>query len=181
MAEFYSARGWEIPPLPWTNLSPPFSCSIQPLISECHLSSFYLIEFLEHLFRWLPRCRKPALVFRIYQSTPLPNELESTRLAAAQDLRYLNPPLGLSREQFDDAVRALLRTLPVFQELLALVETDGLRNGIGRKVVDKIYAVSDGNFESERSWSNIREWLIHFFRFRAEPHEYRIVAGTQDD
>ena len=25
MAEFYSARGWEIPPLPWTNLSPPFS------------------------------------------------------------------------------------------------------------------------------------------------------------
>ena len=27
MAEFYSARGWEIPPLPWTNLSPPFSDS----------------------------------------------------------------------------------------------------------------------------------------------------------
>ena len=27
MAEFYSARGWEIPPLPWTNLSPPFSAS----------------------------------------------------------------------------------------------------------------------------------------------------------
>ena len=25
MAEFYSARSWEIPPLPWTNLSPPFS------------------------------------------------------------------------------------------------------------------------------------------------------------
>ncbi len=25
MAEFYSARGWEIPPLPWTNLSPPLS------------------------------------------------------------------------------------------------------------------------------------------------------------
>ena len=25
VAEFYSARSWEIPPLPWTNLSPPFS------------------------------------------------------------------------------------------------------------------------------------------------------------
>ena len=25
MAEFYSTRSWEIPPLPWTNLSPPFS------------------------------------------------------------------------------------------------------------------------------------------------------------
>ena len=30
VAEFYSARGWEIPPLPWTNLSPPFS-AIRPL------------------------------------------------------------------------------------------------------------------------------------------------------
>ena len=28
MAEFYSARGWEIPPLPWTNLSPPFSATL---------------------------------------------------------------------------------------------------------------------------------------------------------
>ena len=28
MAEFYAARSWEIPPLPWTNLSPPFSVGI---------------------------------------------------------------------------------------------------------------------------------------------------------
>ena len=28
VAEFYSARGWEIPPLPWTNLSPPFSAGL---------------------------------------------------------------------------------------------------------------------------------------------------------
>ena len=36
VAEFYSARGWEIPPLPWTNLSPPFSGEIEfsPMIAE---------------------------------------------------------------------------------------------------------------------------------------------------
>ncbi len=34
MAEFYSARGWEIPPLPWTNLSPPFSISHRSLQVE---------------------------------------------------------------------------------------------------------------------------------------------------
>ena len=33
MAEFYSARGWEIPPLPWTNLSPPFSLTVHRLRS----------------------------------------------------------------------------------------------------------------------------------------------------
>ena len=31
MAEFYAARSWEIPPLPWTNLSPPFSHSTDQL------------------------------------------------------------------------------------------------------------------------------------------------------
>ena len=34
MAEFYAARGWEIPPLPWTNLSPPFS---DLLLGAAHL------------------------------------------------------------------------------------------------------------------------------------------------
>ena len=34
MAEFYSARGWEIPPLPWTNLSPPFS--LHPNLAELY-------------------------------------------------------------------------------------------------------------------------------------------------
>ena len=34
MAEFYSARGWEIPPLPWTNLSPPFSEDTTTIVIE---------------------------------------------------------------------------------------------------------------------------------------------------
>ena len=34
MAEFYSARGWEIPPLPWTDLSPPFSPDGDPWVAN---------------------------------------------------------------------------------------------------------------------------------------------------
>ena len=41
MAEFYSARGWEIPPLPWTNLSPPFSQIDHILVSP---GGVFLIE-----------------------------------------------------------------------------------------------------------------------------------------
>ena len=39
MAEFYSARDWEIPPLPWTNLSPPFSheAGYKNLLSHCYI------------------------------------------------------------------------------------------------------------------------------------------------
>ena len=35
MAEFYSARGWEIPPLPWTNLSPPFGHGLYQADLKC--------------------------------------------------------------------------------------------------------------------------------------------------
>ena len=71
--------------------------------------------------------------------------------------------------------------MPVFQKILALVEADELRNGVGREVVDKIYTFDDSSFDSEQHWSNIREWLIYFFRLRAVTHEYRIVAGVQDN
>ena len=51
MAEFYSARGWEIPPLPWTNLSPPFSDRSGQIIGGASpiSSAFYAEENLEQL------------------------------------------------------------------------------------------------------------------------------------
>ena len=52
MAEFYSARGWEIPPLPWTNLSPPFSSGrggakmrhLCPLVGYSEGRGMYVVE-----------------------------------------------------------------------------------------------------------------------------------------
>ena len=44
MAEFYSARGWEIPPLPWTNLSPPFSGLPEDLIGHWSKRRAAIIE-----------------------------------------------------------------------------------------------------------------------------------------
>ena len=44
MAEFYSARGWEIPPLPWTNLSPPFSGDHWDFKREPHVKTGDLIK-----------------------------------------------------------------------------------------------------------------------------------------
>ena len=40
VAEFYSARGWEIPPLPWTNLSPPFSLLGKIGVPQACVSAF---------------------------------------------------------------------------------------------------------------------------------------------
>lgn len=129
--------------------------------------------------KWIPRCRKPELIFRIYQSANLPNELESTLTGAADDLRFLNPPGGLSLGEFHQAIVEALRTHPLFSELLSLVERDELRNGVGRRLIEKYRNDSTDEFHAEHAWSNVREWLMYFFKLRAEPHEYRIVAGTQ--
>ena len=55
MAEFYSARSWEIPPLPWTNLSPPFSRRLARVSEEkrersflCQLASCSPTELRSH-------------------------------------------------------------------------------------------------------------------------------------
>ena len=53
MAEFYSARGWEIPPLPWTNLSPPFSQKIGALDQAAPLAGWDLPEAFITLRRLL--------------------------------------------------------------------------------------------------------------------------------
>ena len=47
MAEFYSARGWEIPPLPWTNLSPPFSPEVG------HIHHEYRMRHKSGAWRWV--------------------------------------------------------------------------------------------------------------------------------
>ena len=41
MAEFYSARSWEIPPLPWTNLSSPFSVHLRFQINFNEVTVLY--------------------------------------------------------------------------------------------------------------------------------------------
>ena len=65
MAEFYSARGWEIQPLPWTNLSPPFSPHLETEIVKRsdRVTGFVVLPkrwIVERSIAWLNRCRRLA-------------------------------------------------------------------------------------------------------------------------
>ncbi len=131
--------------------------------------------------KWLPNCRKPQLIFRLYTSGHLRGELSSMASAAEEDLRFLNPPNGLDSVEFDEFVRQLLRSLPLFEELLRLVARDELVNGVGRRLIQSLEKSNLTEEELENYWSNVREWLIHFYKFRAEASEFRIVAGMRDE
>ncbi|GEM_PF-2910276 len=131
--------------------------------------------------RWLPNCIKPELVYRAYRSKQLTGEIEATRQAAYDDLRFLNPPIGLNREQFSVFIQHALRSMPLFEELLRLVERDELVNGIGRDLINQMYGDERTTRPGEAFWPNVREWLMHFFGLRAEPHDYRIVAGSKSN
>ena len=74
MAEFYSARGWEIPPLPWTNLSPPFS--VRARIWEMGHGGGYLLSCSHRLEHDVPventlAMLEEALEYGVY---PLPED-----------------------------------------------------------------------------------------------------------
>ena len=93
MAEFYSARGWEIPPLPWTNLSPPFSdvddtgrCNILFRIHgrvqrECHVVLTCCRGHLNLDDERSPRCQRPEeLTYRSVASRGLSWRKQVARL-----------------------------------------------------------------------------------------------------
>ena len=97
-------------------------CSIQPLISECHLSSFYLIEFLEHLFRLMLRKKTVFMVEHVpaertqrqhlVQRQKLPSGSLPTVPRAAHVALYWKPREGgrkilVPHEQYERLIKCL--------------------------------------------------------------------------
>ena len=83
MAEFYSARSWEIPPLPWTNLSPPFSAqrlvrtdayqmSFGEIVSMYDDEEIIVDPEFQRLFRWNIG-QKSKLIDPLLLGIPLPS------------------------------------------------------------------------------------------------------------
>ena len=80
MAEFYSARGWEIPPLPWTNLSPPFS--IDKDVKRLGLEQSAAVRFRRRAARQDRQDQCSPMVRRLQQDGPRRGELGAARVPA---------------------------------------------------------------------------------------------------
>lgn len=118
-----------------------------------------------NLESWVPSCRSPADLFRVYQpfgSEVIPTE---TLRAGKLDLAILRPPLGLTADEFKGVIAASLLAIPIFNSIDRFV-IEPRRFGEVREYLQQEFALS--HEESTRAWQTIIRWIRHFLPERYE-------------
>jgi hypothetical protein len=120
---------------------------------------------------WLPTCSRPDLLFNVYDGSIGDMLLSNSRVLAENDLTFLEPPLGLSRQNFEAFVGAMLRQVRWIQDLDRQTN-EGLTDHQAVITIAQSLPANHG-FSPEALWNVTKEWLVYFF-----PNEYdRIPAG----
>ena len=115
---------------------------------------------------WLPRCAAPDKLYDVYQHPDTTNIVEATRADAQADLDNLQPPPGLTGEEFTSTIAQTLSRIPSFQGFLDHIPA-GLTDTHGERLVSDLRRdVADTDVR--RHWHIVREWIAVFFRDRFE-------------
>lgn len=113
---------------------------------------------------WLPPCRAPDALFDAYAGR-LDDLTQAIRLSALTDLRYLTPPAGLSRVQFQAFVAGTILSSPVVAKLAAFAQSPR-RFGEMREQVQKLTQSSSATTD----WQTVMRWLLYFSPDRFSMH-----------
>ncbi len=120
---------------------------------------------------WLPTCPRPDLLFRVYTGSIGEMLLANSRVLGENDLAFLEPPPGLSDQNFHAFVGAMLRQVRWIQDLDQLTIL-----GLTDEVAARTIAASlppEHDFSPEALWNVTKDWLMYFF-----PNQYdRVPAG----
>lgn len=114
---------------------------------------------------WIPACRSPADLFRVYQ--PSESEVIPTETAQSEkhDLAILQPPLGLTTDEFKGVIAVSLLAIPIFNSIDRFV-IKPRRFGEVREYLQEEFSLS--HEESTRAWQTIIRWIRHFLPERYE-------------
>lgn len=114
---------------------------------------------------WIPACRSPADLFRAYQ--PSETELLPTETfqSGQHDLAILQPPLGLTKDEFEGVIAVSLLAIPLFNSIDQFVVRPR-RFGEVREYLQQEFSLS--HEESTRAWQTIIRWIRHFLPERYE-------------
>jgi len=114
---------------------------------------------------WLPALRNPAELYFVYQLVNSHGLPIATREAAMRDLAVLQPPPGLSKEDFGRAIGAVLLSIPVVNSIDRFVVVPQ-RFGAVRNLLKDHLELSHA--EATRVWQTLIRWLRHFLPNRYE-------------
>ena len=128
---------------------------------------------------WLPTTRNPDdLYFEYVADTD--NLSNDTRRDARMDLSFLQPPPGLSRDEFAAFTGSALLQAPLIREIDDFVQASQ-RFGAVR---DKIQSVLGPQCDATRAWQTLMRWLLHFLPERYDrtvPRYSEIFVRTQEN
>ena len=115
---------------------------------------------------WLTICRSPPELYKVYLTpSPSPDIPASLFEAGMRDLRFLQPPLGLSREIFEKTIGATILTTPMINKIDRYLETPQ-RFGAVRDLLKEQLQIS--HEEASEAWQTVIRWLRHFLPDRYE-------------
>lgn len=114
---------------------------------------------------WVPMCRTPEALFEAYLGR-LEDLTRATRDAAAADIRQIEPPVGLDRQQFDAFVAGTVLSSPVIAKLAEFARTPR-RFGEMREFV-RGFDRPAGSATAD--WQTVMRWLLHFAPDRFAMH-----------
>ena len=110
---------------------------------------------------WLPRCAAPQRLYEMYLNPGTDQGAENTRVDGALDLRDMQITNGLSKEQFEKAVRDILVLMPAFRDILNLVPK-GLTDADGALMVGRVHSKLTKE-QQHMQWRIVRDWIGTFF------------------
>lgn len=117
---------------------------------------------------WLPTCRTPDWIWRVYSEGEAVRRrmVDSAFEAAEADLRSIAVGSGLPESIFNQHVAAILESMPLIREVDAAA-SQGLSNAEAVKIIERAKQASAMPYEADAMWEVLRAWLVHFF-----PHRY---------
>lgn len=106
---------------------------------------------------WKPSTRDPEHVWLLYNGMALDIVSEDERRLAADDLKELNLPTGVSRETFDLLVRTHLLASPFVESVRGL---ESIEQSEAWRSLASEWSISDS--DAARSLETVRSWLASF-------------------
>lgn len=111
---------------------------------------------------WLPRLRSPEQLIVAYRGN-LELLTAGTKEASLRDLAFLQVPSGLTKQQFDQYIRAVLFQLPIVKKVDHFIETPR-RFGEVKTLLKELFADQAlASIDAAEAWQTLMRWLLYFY------------------
>ncbi len=124
---------------------------------------------------WLPTCVKPEYLYRVYKNAGISDMLDSTVMAAREDLEELQIVEGLVEDEFKRYLAASLGRVGLVQKIAQISKSVGITPDVALGLVFEVRNnMGDPRYEVKEYWDILKAWLVYFY-----PDRYRLRASEE--